>query len=174
VINRELAANAAAHNVLNRIVRQQLEILAGEATSYIADPETMPHERGSIDTFDDMRNSADTAVELLNRLQNAMLGEDPEKILADLRLNLAEIFFPCSLGPDVEQLLGVTWDEANDRQTCDRCGSPIEEAFTFPAIPSDPAYRENDPRGSYCEGCYLDLAAVLEGREPEARDDSTD
>lgn len=114
MINRELMGNQASHDVLNKILRAQLELLQGEVNGYLApapDGSTrMPHEWGSIDSYDDMRNATDTALTLLNKLQDAMFGEPPEEILAYLREHFTEVFFGCTIAAGVEDMLGVSWE----------------------------------------------------------------
>lgn len=105
--------NSAKNELLNTILRKQLELLKVELDSYLSgDPlgrgdQLMPHQWGSLDSFDDMRNATSTAHSLLDAMQDAMLGEPPEQILERIREAFDEIFFPCSTDDQIRSLLGL-------------------------------------------------------------------
>jgi hypothetical protein len=100
---------ADAHKDFQRIIRLQLEEVQRVLSYYIAD-EQMPHEWGSLDSLDDMRNSLYTAHLLMEMHTNLVVGseEDP---LEHLRQNFADIFSPCSTADGVEKILGWTWED---------------------------------------------------------------
>lgn len=74
-INRMGADDSAERPRLNRAIRAQLEEIAGEALGYISGEE-MPHEWGSLDSFDDMRNSLAVGLALMDNLLMSPDSED--------------------------------------------------------------------------------------------------
>jgi len=105
---------AASNKNFQRIIRLQLELVQHELSSYIAD-EQMPHQWGSLDSLDDMRNSLYTAHYLMDIHTNLVAGFEGDP-LDFLRENFAEIFSPCSTAPGVEDILGWTWDDQHAKE----------------------------------------------------------
>jgi hypothetical protein len=101
----------------NAILRAQLAVVQKELEMYIADGQ-MPHEWGSIDSMDDMRNSLYTAHYLMEMLQDIVVGAvvddtegGPVDPVGHLKRNFRDVFAPCSIDPKVEEILGVSWDD---------------------------------------------------------------
>lgn len=105
---------AESHREFQRIIRLQLEVVAHELEGYIAD-EQMPHEWGSLDSLDDMRNSLYTAHCLMELHTNLVVGAD-EDPLDYLREHFADVFSPCSTHTEVEKILGWTWDDQQEKE----------------------------------------------------------
>lgn len=79
LINAMGASAAASHPIINAAVRAQLEVVLNEATHYLEDPKQMPHQWGSMDTYDDMRNSVRAVSMLLECLLDGPVdGEGSE------------------------------------------------------------------------------------------------
>ena len=79
------AAAATERSAMNDAVRGQLGLIAAEAAAYNEEAQ-MPHEWGSIDSFDDMRNALWVALELMD---NLMYGPEDEEIVF-IRKTIAE------------------------------------------------------------------------------------
>lgn len=67
IINRLGPGMAQQNALLNTAVRHQLKHVQGELAHYLGE-ERMPHEWGSLDSLDDMRNSMAVATALMDEL----------------------------------------------------------------------------------------------------------
>jgi len=125
MMNIQAARTTQQMSRFNEILRLQLAVVQREVEGYIADVQ-MPHEWGSIDSMDDMRNSLYVANYLMEMLQDVIvdgitgigINGEPEPIdpIAHLRDNFHDIFPACIVDPKVEEILGVSWDdEPEDR-----------------------------------------------------------
>jgi hypothetical protein len=116
MMNVQAARTTQQMTRFNEILRLQLAVVQRELESYIADGQ-MPHEWGSIDSMDDMRNSLYVANYLMEMLQDviagAMVNDQGEHAdpLDHLKSNFHDIFPACTVDPKVEQILGVSWDD---------------------------------------------------------------
>ena len=119
MMNIQAARTTQQMSRFNEILRLQLAVVQREVEGYIADVQ-MPHEWGSIDSMDDMRNSLYCANYLMGMLQDVIVGamvddqgehEDP---LDHLRKNFHDVFPACTVDPKVEEILGVSWDDEPD------------------------------------------------------------
>ena len=117
MINRALADNANAQPDIQRLIRAQLETVKDLLDNYlttgaqlcddstiIEEPWWMPHQWGSMDSLDDMRNSLYLAEAMLDQLA---LGDIP---FDDFKKNREELASPCATHPDVLTALGYNHD----------------------------------------------------------------
>lgn len=88
LINAMGVNEAATKAILNTWVRQQLTFVHAEATSYVpigtrnyGDDNQMPHEWGSMDSYDDMRNAMRAGVMLMDPLLDPFNKVDPRSYL---------------------------------------------------------------------------------------------
>jgi hypothetical protein len=86
ILNAIGPAAAEERPQLNAAIRGQLKLIHDQTEHYLSDPDQMPHEWGSIDSFDDMRNSLFVGVELMDHL---MYGPD-EDVTVFIRRTIAD------------------------------------------------------------------------------------
>jgi hypothetical protein len=104
LINQMGVDGAAGNPRLNKAVRLQLEHVRDELSHYLADPEQMPHEWGSLDSLDDMRNSMWVATAFMDEL----LWTDNEEEY--MRWVIAQRGM-CAIPKEVEQLAFPDMDD---------------------------------------------------------------
>jgi hypothetical protein len=121
-INRTLADNANAAPIWQEAIRAQFKFLYGEIAHYMTagkrmedlvtfgTAELMPHQWGSIDSYDDMRSTLTLASELFDQALDA--PADEEKQREKLR-ELLDGLNPEGIAPEVRELAFAGWDEAH-------------------------------------------------------------
>lgn len=108
LLNAIGADAAASHPLINAAVRAQLVDVRDEADYYVKDPKQMPHEWGSMDSYDDMRNSVTGLSMLLEALLDGPCYVDHRKGTQEEedRQLLREVVreCPCAVAREVVEL----------------------------------------------------------------------
>jgi len=124
LINLHASEHSSEQPELNKLIRAQLQVVEDNLNCYLhhdglnglENPTRMPHEWGSLDSLDDMRNSLYTAHYLLEMLTGSIvesLTGEASSPLDHLRDpdNFREIFAPCTTSPVVYEVLGLNEEE---------------------------------------------------------------
>jgi hypothetical protein len=133
LINGMGVNEAATKGILNTWVKQQLTHVHSEAASYVpmaprgfGDDNQMPHEWGSMDSYDDMRNSMRAGIMLMDPLLDPFDQVDPRSYIEWHQNLIVEVVYECGLcSLDID--LKLAWPDTDEEKIHDLIYEAMEK-----------------------------------------------